>query len=47
MDKSAGKNLPNLFQKATWGRYALKNRVKYGACCVSNYNESDGRITPP
>ncbi len=46
MDKSAGKNLPNLFQKATWGRFPVRNRVKYGACCVSNYNERDGRITP-
>jgi len=46
MNKSAGKSLPYLFQKATWGRFPVRNRVKYGACCVSNYNERDGRITP-
>ncbi|CAA6603964.1 NADH oxidase (NOXB-2) [Rhodospirillaceae bacterium LM-1] len=38
--------LPTLFQPYQWGRFKLKNRVKYGACCVSNYNERDGRITP-
>ncbi len=38
--------LPQLFQTYRWGRFLLKNRVKYGACCVSNYNERDGRITP-
>ncbi len=38
--------LPYLFQKAKWGRFELKNRVKYGACCVSNYNTRDGYITP-
>jgi 2,4-dienoyl-CoA reductase (NADPH2) len=38
--------LPHLFQPYRWGRYTLKNRIKYGACCVSNYNEREGRITP-
>ncbi|TAN55063.1 MAG: FAD-binding protein [Rhodospirillales bacterium] len=38
--------LPQLFQTYQWGRFKLKNRVKYGACCVSNYNERDGGITP-
>lgn len=39
------KKLSHLFQNAKWGRFALKNRIKYGACCVSNYNERDGKIT--
>ncbi len=39
-------NLPNLFQPVEWGRFRSKNRVKYGACCVSNYNTRDGFITP-
>jgi 2,4-dienoyl-CoA reductase (NADPH2) len=38
--------LPHLFKPAQWGRFNLKNRVKYGACCVSNYNTRDGFITP-
>ncbi len=38
--------LPHLFQPYRWGKHVLKNRIKYGACCVSNYNERDGRITP-
>jgi 2,4-dienoyl-CoA reductase (NADPH2) len=38
--------LPYLFQQYQWGRFTLRNRIKYGACCVSNYNERDGRITP-
>ena len=46
MNAPGEKNFPHLFQKANWGRYALRNRVKYGACCVSNYNERDGTITP-
>jgi 2,4-dienoyl-CoA reductase (NADPH2) len=37
--------LTHLFQPATWGRFQVKNRVKYGACCVSNYNTRDGFIT--
>ncbi len=45
MNKPVENHLPHLFQKASWGRFALKNRIKYGACCVSNYNEREGRIT--
>ena len=46
MNKLGDEKLSHLFQKAKWGRFALKNRVKYGACCVSGYNENDGKITP-
>ncbi len=37
--------LKNLFQPVKWGKLEVKNRVKYGACCVSNYNTRDGFIT--
>ena len=38
--------LQHLFQSGRMGRFEVKNRVKYGACCVSNYNGRDGTITP-
>ena len=38
--------LPHLFQPGRLGRYSARNLVKYGACCVSNYNTRDGYITP-
>jgi 2,4-dienoyl-CoA reductase (NADPH2) len=38
--------LPHLFQPGRIGQFPTKNRVKYGACCVSNYNTRDGVITP-
>ncbi len=37
--------LPHLFKPGRFGRFEIKNRVKYGACCVSNYNTRDGFIT--
>lgn len=39
------KQLSRLFEPVKWGRFTVKNRVKYGACCVSNYNTRDGFIT--
>ena len=44
--KSRSPHLAHLFAPATWGRFKLKNRIKYGACCVSNFNTRDGYITP-
>src|SRR3972149_4066855 len=38
--------LPHLFKPGRLGRYAAPNLIKYGACCVSNYNTRDGFITP-
>jgi len=38
--------LPHLFKPGRLGRYPTKNSIKYGACCVSNYNTRDGYITP-
>lgn len=46
MTRPGEAKLSHLFQKARWGRFELKNRVKFGACCVSNYNTRDGYITP-
>ena len=39
------KQLPHLFQKAKLGKYEVSNRIKYGACCVSNFNTTDGFVT--
>jgi len=44
--KPGEKSLNHLFQPVEWGRFKVKNRIKYGACCVSNYNTRDGFITP-
>ena len=37
--------LSRLFEPAKWGKLDSRNRIKYGSCCVSNYNERDGTIT--
>ena len=42
---SGEKRLRHLFQPIKWAGFDVKNRVKYGACCVSNYNSRDGFIT--
>jgi 2,4-dienoyl-CoA reductase (NADPH2) len=38
--------LAQLFAPGSIGKFPTKNRIKYGACCVSNYNTRDGFITP-
>ncbi len=38
--------LKHLFQPGQIGKFKTKNLVKYGACCVSNYNGRDGTISP-
>ncbi len=45
MKKPGEEKFSNLFQPGKIGKYTTKNRVKYGACCVSNYNTRDGFIT--
>ena len=41
--KLAGeKKLDKLFQPGKLGKLTAFNRVKYGACCISNYNTRDG-----
>lgn len=37
--------LNRLFEPTAWGKLQSRNRIKYGACCVSNYNNRDGTIT--
>jgi len=37
--------LPHLFKPGRIAGHDTANRIKYGACCVSNYNERDGRIS--
>ncbi len=46
MTKPGEAKLSHLFQAADFAGFKVKNRVKYGACCVSNYNTRDGFITP-
>jgi 2,4-dienoyl-CoA reductase (NADPH2) len=36
---------PHIFGEAQIGKFKLQNRVKYAACCVSNFNTHDGFIT--
>jgi 2,4-dienoyl-CoA reductase (NADPH2) len=33
---------PHIFSKGQFGKFEIKNRVKYAACCVSNFNNPDG-----
>ena len=40
------KQFPNLFQEAQFAGFKLANRIKFGACCVSNFNDRDGFISP-
>ena len=39
---TAQKNFPHIFSKGKIGKYETTNRVKWAACCVSNYNNRDG-----
>ncbi|HWJ03058.1 MAG TPA: FAD-dependent oxidoreductase, partial [Verrucomicrobiae bacterium] len=45
MKKPGEEKLAHLFQPGKVGKFTTKNRIKYGACCVSNYNTRDGFIT--
>lgn len=46
MTRPGEQKLKHLFQPGQFGRFKTRNMVKYGACCVSNYNTRDGYITP-
>ncbi len=39
---SAKEKFPNIFSEGRIGKYVTANRVKWAACCVSNYNNPDG-----
>ena len=36
---------PYMFSKGGFGRFETKNRVRYAACYVSNYNNPDGSLS--
>lgn len=36
---------PHIFGEAKVGKFTVQNRVKYAACCVSNFNSRDGFLT--
>ncbi len=43
MDLSvARKNFPNIFSPGKIGKFDTPNRLKWAACCVSNFNNRDG-----
>jgi len=44
--KAGEAKLAQLFAPGSIGKFPTRNRIKYGACCVSNYNTRDGFITP-
>ncbi|OGA19800.1 MAG: NADH oxidase [Betaproteobacteria bacterium RIFCSPLOWO2_12_FULL_63_13] len=46
MTRPGEQKLAHLFKPGMFGKFATRNMVKYGACCVSNYNTRDGFITP-
>jgi len=45
MQRPGEAKLSKLFEPITFNGVELKNRIKYGACCVSNYNGRDGFIS--
>jgi len=45
MSRPGEQKLKHLFQPGKIGKFVTRNRIKYGACCVSNYNTRDGFIT--
>jgi len=36
---------PHVFSPGRLGAFTVQNRIKYAACCVSNYNTRDGFLT--
>src|SRR3990172_9638233 len=46
MTRPGEQKLAHLFMKGKSGKFSTSNLIKYGACCVSNYNTRDGYITP-
>jgi 2,4-dienoyl-CoA reductase (NADPH2) len=36
---------PNVFSEVKVGKFKLQNRIKYAACCVSNYNTREGFLS--
>lgn len=42
MDRSA---FSHIFSQGRLGSFVVRNRIKYAACCVSNFNTQDGFVT--
>jgi len=42
MIKPGEAKLSRLFGPALWGRFRIKSRIKYGACCASNTTRATG-----
>jgi 2,4-dienoyl-CoA reductase (NADPH2) len=38
-------DFPHIFGKARVGKFEVQNRIKYAACCVSNFNTRDGFLS--
>lgn len=36
---------PHIFGEGKVGKFTVRNRIKYAACCVSNFNTRDGFVT--
>jgi len=36
---------PHIFGEGKVGKFKVQNRIKYAACCVSNFNSRDGFLT--
>ena len=45
MERPGERKFPHLFQEGRLGKFKTKNRVKYAACSISNFNTRDGFIT--
>lgn len=39
------RQFPHIFGEGKIGKFTLQNRVKYAACCVSNFNTRDGFLS--
>ena len=46
MNRTGEAKLAHLFKRNRIGKFDTPNSIKFGACCVSNYNTRDGYITP-
>ncbi len=45
IEKTGFQRFPNIFQERKVGSFVSRNRVKYAACSVSNFNNLDGTVS--
>lgn len=43
--KAGRKKFPNIFEERKVGSFVSRNRVKYAACSISNFNNRDGSVS--